>query len=105
MLNLGLAAVLGPAERGGVVDGVLDVEAGAALDEQAHGVEVAVADGLVQGRGVRVEAFGVEAVGIFARVKEQADDFGVAVLGGEGERTMPGESVGSGQKSLRVGEA
>lgn len=38
--DFGLFAVLGPAERGALVDGVADVEAGSAFDEETDDFQV-----------------------------------------------------------------
>src|SRR5687767_5905728 len=55
-----LAAVLRPAERRALVDGVPDVEPRPAIDEQLHDVEVTGGHRLMEGQRMRMRAGRVE---------------------------------------------
>ena len=70
--NCRMAAVLGPAGRSGMKQGVLDVRAGAAFDQQAHHIRMAIKRRVMKRHPMRVHAGGIEAIGILARVKQRA---------------------------------
>ncbi len=93
-----VAGVLGPAERGGLVDGIGNIEAGAARGEQADGFEVTGEGSLVERGGMGVVAGGIVAIGVFAAIEQEFDDGGVAVLGGEGEGTVASFGVRLGEE-------
>src|SRR6185295_10721257 len=75
-----VTAVFGPADRRRLVDRVGDVEARAALDEQAHDGVMVGERRLVQRRGMRVPALRVVAVRILAGVEQQPHDLSLAKL-------------------------
>ncbi len=85
IFEVGAAAVLGPIERRAVVDGVFEIETSGLGDEQEDDFGMTIQRGLVQGRGMGVEAGRVVAVWIFAGIEEEFYDFRVTVLGGESE--------------------
>ena len=56
----------------------------AAINQEPHDRLVALQDGLVQWRRVSMVAFEVVAVGVLARVKQQANNFRISVLRRQG---------------------
>src|SRR6266568_97766 len=98
----GLAAVFGPAEWGAIVDRIADVQPRPALDEQAHDIEMLRPYGVVQRRGVRMEAVRVVAARVLAGVKEEAHYVGVAVLRGERQGDVSAPAVRGRQQASGV---
>src|SRR5262249_30463442 len=80
-----LFAILRPAQRGAVVNGVPDVQPGPALDQQSHDQLVAPERGLMQRRGMAVVALRVVPIRVFAGVEQQANDLDVSVQGSQRE--------------------
>jgi hypothetical protein len=52
-----------------LIDGVFDIQPGASLDQEADHCIVAGQGGLMQRRRMSVVSFGIEAIGIFARIE------------------------------------
>jgi len=92
-------AVFGPIERSALVDRVFEIETSGSGDEQAYDFDMAIQSGLVQRRGVSMEAGWVVAVWIFASIEKQLYDFDVAVLGSESERDLAIERAGEREKA------
>src|SRR5258708_39743199 len=77
-----------PTERRALPDGVPDIQPRAALDQEPHHRLVAAQDGLVQWRRVRMMAFRIVTVGIFARVEQQTNKLRMSVLCSQREREV-----------------
>ena len=90
--------MFGPAEWGGVEDGVFYVEAGAVFDQEPDDCFVPCEGGLVERGGVGVGSGRVEAIGIDAGAEEEMGSCGVAELGREGEGAVEGGIVGGGEE-------
>ena len=78
---------------------VLNIKSGSPLDQQPNDVRMASQRRLVERRRVRVASNRVVAVGVFAGIEEQPDDFRTPELGCKRERAMPIASI-SGWKRL-----
>src|SRR5690348_119283 len=77
--QVGLVEVAGPAERGGVEPGVLDVRVGAQVEQRSGQLQVAAGGGVVQGGLPRLLDRGVAAatgVDVEAQLGEQRDRLG-----------------------------
>jgi hypothetical protein len=103
--NFCVAGVLCPAGWRGVPENVFLIEPDASFDEEVDEFFVTGSCGLVQWCRVRVAADRVVAVGIFARVKKQADDFDVAILGCQGESQVASVAGGRREQAAKIVEA
>lgn len=86
-------------------ENVFLIEFGASFDKEMDEFCIAGACGLVQRCGVRVAADGIVAIGIFTRVKKQADDFNIAILRCQGESHVTSFAGGGGKQAAEIVEA
>ena len=96
--------MLSPAEGSAVIDGVLDVETRATVDQQADDGFMASQGGVVERSGMGMQTLRVIAAGIYAGIEEETHDIGVAELSGEGEGAMPAFSVGRWEEFRCIGK-
>ena len=91
-----------PTERRASINRVSKIQARAALDEEPHHLFVARANGLMEWRGMGVEAIGIQAIRILTGIKKQANDPGVTMLSSESQRNVLVVGRGMRKETLRV---
>ncbi|MEZ6015611.1 MAG: hypothetical protein R3F49_10885 [Planctomycetota bacterium] len=84
------------------MNAVLEVEAGAALQQELDHVDVTTPYGLVRRGRVRLGALGVVTVGVLAGVERHAHTRGMAELGRERERQVSFARIGLRQESQQL---
>lgn len=77
--------MLGPAGGCGVPEDVLYISTGAVLEEQADDVGVTARSGLMEWSGMRMATDGIVAIGVFARVEQQTNNFYMTKVGSEAQ--------------------
>ena len=80
-----MACVLSPTGRRGLPKDVLYIGAGAVLKEQADNFDVAARSGLMEWGGMRMATDRIIAIGVFAGVEQQTDNFKMTEVGGEAQ--------------------